>query len=176
MSRRLWLQHQVGEERSRQRKNTNSTVQSPSGVRHAAVKAWKDDSGRCRLAAYVTPSAASVDAVFSHCRTNLLPAMMPAVVLPLPALPRLPNGKTDIKSLPEPDWEALLGGERGKDAIALPLTETEILLSGIWASTLGIQLDKLSVDANFFTHLGGTSLKAGLINSSIRRALGSDMS
>ena len=88
--------------------------------------------------------------ILSHCRAHLLPAMMPAAVTPLKSLPRMPNGKTDDKALPEPDWcwagaplpQGDDGDGKGSSTIAGPSTETEILLTGIWASSLGLDFNK----------------------------------
>ena len=91
-----------------------------------------------------------MEVILSHCRANLLPAMMPMAVTPLKSLPRLPNGKTDGKALLEPDWvwaKAPLpagdsGEGKGSSATAGPSTKTEVLLTGIWAAALGVGSNK----------------------------------
>ncbi|HLM56823.1 MAG TPA: amino acid adenylation domain-containing protein, partial [Pyrinomonadaceae bacterium] len=81
-----------------------------------------------------------------------LPAhMIPSAFVMLDALPSLPSGKVDRKSLPHPDWT-----RAEKDgAYVAPRTPTEAKLAAIWARTLGVE--GASIHDNFF-ELGGDSI------------------
>ncbi|WIA36220.1 hypothetical protein OEZ86_007554 [Tetradesmus obliquus] len=149
------------------------------GVTHAAVKPWKDPNGCYRLAGYVAPDSIDLAAAEAHCRAKLLPAMVPAKLVSLPVMPRLPNGKTDVKSLAEPEWGVVQASSDADSssggAAAAPSTDMEELLADIWAGELKVQKSRFSMKSNFF-ELGGNSLRAGLVNSKIRRATGADIS
>ncbi|KAF6251173.1 hypothetical protein COO60DRAFT_1677209 [Scenedesmus sp. NREL 46B-D3] len=148
-----------------------------AGVTHVAVKPWKDANGAYRLAGYVAPDTVDLAAAEAHCRSKLLPAMVPAKLGSMPVMPRLPNGKIDVKSLEEPQWGAVPGGGsgRGSGEIAAPETDMEELLAGMWSEELKLDRASLSTKSNFFA-IGGNSLRAGLINSKIRHATGQDIS
>ena len=74
--------------------------------------------------------------------------MVPSALMRLDEMPQTPNGKTDVKSLPQP----VLSHET---AYSEPVTREEKILCDIFSNVLS--LDKVSADANFFD-LGGTSL------------------
>lgn len=149
------------------------------GVTHAAVKPWKDAAGAYRLVGYVAPDSVDLSATDAYLRSKLLPAMVPSQLVALEQMPRLPNGKIDVKSLEEPAWGAAAAADatEGGDsaASAAPATPLEQLMAEAWAEVLHMPMDKVDVNANFF-QLGGSSLRAGLINSKVRRATGFDIS
>ena len=74
--------------------------------------------------------------------------MVPTAYKQMDKMPITPNGKTDIKNLPEP--ELALSGD-----YEAPANETEKIFCEIFANIL--QLDKVGATDNFF-ELGGTSL------------------
>ena len=74
--------------------------------------------------------------------------MVPTAYLQLAEMPMTPNGKTDLKNLPEPQLAA--GGE-----YVAPANDTERVFCDIFAGIL--KLDKVGATDNFF-ELGGTSL------------------
>jgi hypothetical protein len=53
-------------------------------------------------------------------------------------MPRLPNGKIDVKSLAEPEWGAAAGSTEGGGEAATPSTDMETLLADIWAAELKV--------------------------------------
>ena len=91
--------------------------------------------------------------------------MVPAVFVPLDALPLMPNGKVDRGALPEPDRTRL---EPGKTFVA-PRNALERQLSHLWEEVLGIR--PIGVTDNFF-ELGGHSLAAVRLFALIEKRLG----
>ena len=79
---------------------------------------------------------------------SLTQYMVPTAYLQLAEMPMTPNGKTDLKNLPEPQLAA--GGE-----YVAPANDTERVFCDIFAGIL--KLDKVGATDNFF-ELGGTSL------------------
>ena len=69
------------------------------GVEQAIAVAVPDATGMKRLVSYVTPATANPSAITMHCRTLLVPAMVPSVVMALEAFPLMPNGKVDMRAL-----------------------------------------------------------------------------
>jgi amino acid adenylation domain-containing protein len=94
---------------------------------------------------------------------KLPPYMVPSYFIPVDKIPLTPNGKIDRKALPEP-------AQKTGQGYMAPRNEVEEILTGIWAEVLGIEKDKISIDANFFD-LGGHSLKATMMVSKIRKLL-----
>jgi acyl carrier protein len=76
-------------------------------------------------------------------------------------IPLNPNGKVDRKALPKPD---IIPGE----SFVAPGNEIEEKMAAIWSEVLGIEKDKISVDANFFDS-GGHSLKVMVMIARIHK-------
>ena len=127
-----------------------------AGVKSVVAAAVAHGNGVKHLVGYVTPAIVNPDDVLAHCRQNLLPAMVPSIVLALDALPLLPNGKVDIKSLPAPDWSGVLG--ESVEYIA-PTDDIESAVQSAFAEVLGRPAEDISMLSGFFA-LGGTSLQA----------------
>ena len=106
-------------------------------------------SGKEHLCAYFTADR-SIDIadMKAEISKSLTQYMVPTAYLQLEKMPMTPNGKTDLKALPEPqlavsgDYEA-------------PANDTERAFCDIFAGIL--QLDRVGATDNFF-ELGGTSL------------------
>jgi thioester reductase-like protein len=79
---------------------------------------------------------------------SLTQYMVPTAYLQLKEMPMTPNGKTDVKALPEPQLAVT-------SAYTEPVNETERIFCDIFANIL--QMDKIGATDNFF-ELGGTSL------------------
>lgn len=58
---------------------------------------------------------------------------MPHDIPPPPSPLQLPNGKADLKSLPEPDWNAIAAAR----IYTAPADELEAALARIWKEALG---------------------------------------
>jgi amino acid adenylation domain-containing protein/non-ribosomal peptide synthase protein (TIGR01720 family) len=124
-------------------------------VKEAVVIAREDTPGNKRLVAYVVPaqSVASMNTELRAFLAKRLPAyMIPAVFVPLEALPLTPNRKVDRQALPIPESSL-----PASDSAVAPRTATEEQLASIWAKLLG--RDRVGIEENFF-ELGGHSLLA----------------
>ena len=86
---------------------------------------------------------------------QLPPYMVPSYFIQLEKMPVTPEGETDRKVLSALDIEGI-HQDQGFEAPANPIEEK---LAEIWHELLGIEKDKISINANFFD-LGGHSLKA----------------
>ncbi|HTG36439.1 MAG TPA: non-ribosomal peptide synthase/polyketide synthase [Thermoanaerobaculia bacterium] len=136
-------------------------------VREAVVVATADQ----RLVGYVVAAAGvevSPAELRAHLATTLPEYMVPAVFVPLEALPLSPNGKVDRRALPAPGTAASSGAE----AFASPRTPLEELIAGVWSEVL--KVGKVGRDDNFF-ELGGHSLLATRVLSRLRETLDIDV-
>jgi amino acid adenylation domain-containing protein len=133
-------------------------------VRETAVLLREDAPGDPRLTAYVaTVDGDSVDpAELRDCLRAQVPEhMIPAVFVPVPALPRTPSGKLDRAALPAPEASSRPATAR----YAPPRSSIEEMLAGIWSTLL--RVDRIGVEENFFD-LGGHSLLATQVLSRVR--------
>jgi amino acid adenylation domain-containing protein len=129
------------------------------GVREAVVVARSDGSSAPqRLIAYLV-GGAEADALREQLRERLPEHLVPAAFVPLPALPRTPNGKVDRKALPEPSQQP------AGDAYVAPRSPLEEVLAGMWAELLG--LERVGVRDDFFA-IGGQSLLAAQLIAQVR--------
>jgi amino acid adenylation domain-containing protein len=124
-------------------------------VKACAVMALPGPGMDKRLVAYVVPHNGACDAadLRQHLQYTLPDYMVPAVFLPLDALPVTANGKLDRAALPLP------GNARPDLArpFRAPRGELETALCAAFAAVLG--LDSVGADDGFF-ELGGDSLLA----------------
>jgi hypothetical protein len=88
--------------------------------------------------------------------------MVPAVFVPLAALPLTASGKLDRKALPAPDLTST-------EAYVAPRTPTEETIARIWSTLL--RVERVGADDDFFA-LGGHSLLATQVVSRVRAELG----
>jgi amino acid adenylation domain-containing protein len=134
-------------------------------VREAVVLAREDTPGDRRLVAYVViPAGAAVDDLRTFLSGSLPEYMLPAAFVPLPDLPRTPNGKLDRARLPAPDRARPASAA----AYAAPRNPLEITLSHIWGEVLS--LNQVGIHDNFFT-LGGHSILVTQLVSRLRESL-----
>jgi acyl carrier protein len=143
-------------------------------VRHPAVRACAADvrevaPGDRGIAAWLVPADPARPSpepaeLRAFLETGLPAHMIPAVFLPLAALPLMPSGKVDRKALP---WErsGALGAGAEK---APPRTPLEESLAELWRELLGIE--QVGRDDDFFV-LGGHSLLATRLISRLRDRL-----
>ncbi|HEV7519120.1 MAG TPA: phosphopantetheine-binding protein, partial [Thermoanaerobaculia bacterium] len=137
-------------------------------VRNAAVLCRPGPGGNPRLIAYVVPhqGAAVPDDLRAFLRAKLPEHMVPAVFVPMPALPLNANGKLDLEAFPEP--------ETGRDeaSFVAPAGPVEEMVAQIWAKVL--DLPQVGAGDNFFD-LGGHSLLATQVVNRIRRNFAVDL-
>ncbi|MFC6882172.1 amino acid adenylation domain-containing protein [Actinomadura yumaensis] len=132
-------------------------------ARHAAVADVAVVVRDERLIAYVVPKEEQEfdgQALRKFVGKDLPDYMVPAVVVPLDALPLTVNGKLDRKALPDPVIAAAVSSRE-------PRTEQEEILAGLFAEVLG--LERVGVDDGFFD-LGGDSIIAIQLVSRARQS------
>ena len=106
-------------------------------------------NGKEHLCAYYTANREiAPDALKAEISKSLTQYMVPTAYLQLKEMPMTPNGKTDVKALPEPQLAI-------SAAYEAPTNDTERTFCDIFADIL--QMDKVGATDNFF-ELGGTSL------------------
>ena len=106
-------------------------------------------NGKEHLCAYYTADREiAPDALKAEISKSLTQYMVPTAYLQLKEMPMTPNGKTDVKALPEPQLAI-------STAYEAPANDTERTFCDIFADIL--QMDKVGATDNFF-ELGGTSL------------------
>nr|APZ78729.1 nonribosomal peptide synthetase [Myxococcus sp.] len=129
------------------------------GVHDAAVIVDGDGSREKRLVAYVVPESAPIDALPAFLARDLPEYMVPALFMPLAALPRTPSGKVDRRGLPAPVQAEQV------EASSQPRTPTETAVTQAFEQVLG--RSHIDLDQDFF-RLGGHSLLAMQVVARIR--------
>ena len=127
-----------------------AALAAQDGIKNAVVKIAQI-KGIEHLCAYFTADRPiDIPALKTELGKTLTRYMVPTAYKQMERMPITPNGKTDLKNLPEP--ELALSGE-----YEAPANETERIFCDIFARIL--QLDKVGATDNFF-EMGGTSLVA----------------
>ncbi len=136
-------------------------------VTEVVVVVREDRPGDQRLVAYFTPSSNAAPGLVRTLRSELREAlpeyMVPSHFVVLAAIPLMPNGKVDRKSLPAPDLEGMVT----ETEHVAPQTPTESQIAGIWSEALGVAAP--GIHDNFFD-LGGHSLTAAQVVTTLRSA------
>jgi amino acid adenylation domain-containing protein len=127
----------------------------------AAASVMRD--GEAHLVAYVSGKARP-EALAARLRARLPEHMRPSLIVALPALPRLANGKIDRLNLPAPEWRARRYEE--------PRSATERALAALWSEIL--REDRIGRADNFFER-GGHSLSAAKLVAKIRTNLNANL-
>ncbi|TDC90751.1 amino acid adenylation domain-containing protein [Nonomuraea deserti] len=121
------------------------------------------DGSAAQLVAYVVGAGPDPVRLRAHLAETLPAYMIPARFVPLDRLPLTANGKVDRRRLPAPSAAPEAGGTR-----AAPSTDTERLVSAVWADVLGGA--DFGIDDDFFD-AGGHSLLAIKVVARLRREL-----
>ncbi|MFM0502670.1 amino acid adenylation domain-containing protein [Paraburkholderia caffeinilytica] len=144
----------------------NVLVTQPGVAEAVAIVRGEQDAKR--LFAYVVAAphgpVPDGDALRDALSQTLPSYMVPAAIAVLDALPTLPNGKLDRKSLPS--LEAVAA------AYVAPATPLEAIVAEVWQAVLG--LERVGASDDFFA-LGGHSLLALQVAARLQRALGRDV-
>ena len=118
------------------------------GVKKVVILIRKLNDKEHLCAYYTADRDIAPDVLKAEISKSLTQYMVPTAYLQLKEMPMTPNGKTDVKALPEP--QLALSGE-----YEAPANDTERTFCDIFAKIL--QMDKVGATDNFFD-LGGTSL------------------
>lgn len=150
-------------------------LRSVRGIDNCCVVARPYPKTDLALIAYICVGdarTAPMDAAIRSAIRHMLPEIMiPSQFCRLDRIPTSPNGKIDRSALPDP--RTFVDANREKQAVSLQLSETEQVLTHLWATALGG--DPIGLDDNFF-RLGGNSLQAVVLVSEISSHFGVDLS
>lgn len=137
------------------------------GFAHTVVIARDSANGDKHLACYVVPETVppDIEGLRAHARALLPEYMVPASFTILGALPLTPSGKLDRGALPVAVFQASPDYHE-------PTTPRQELLCSLFAEVLGVPWVGLT---DSFFELGGESLMAMRLISSIKAALGIDL-
>lgn len=137
------------------------------GISEAVVLARSTGGDDRRLVAYVVYEAGA-EMTASEVRRSLnarLPRyMVPPIVVEMPNLPRLTNGKLDRRSLPDPFAQSAEPSRH-----VPPAAGVETTLAAIWSDVLSIE--RIGAADNFF-ELGGHSLLTLRVSKAVEAELG----
>ena len=145
------------------------------GVVRAVAMAREDRPGDVRLVAYVVPAPAveiGDAALAAHLRQHLPDYMVPQHFVRLPAIPLLPNGKVDRKSLPAPESvPASAAASVAVEAPPVPSAPRDAMQARVLKAMEDILgRPGLGVDEDFF-EAGGHSLLAARLCARLGREL-----
>jgi len=133
------------------------TIRKSNSVEDAVVTIKKENMGDERLVAYITvknnQEKIDIKTLRKFIGSELPDYMIPSMFVILDSFPITPNGKVDMKALPEPSLDL----SYLNDSYVAPNTAMEKELVQIWSEILGIE--KIGIDDDFFD-LGGESFKA----------------
>ncbi len=118
------------------------------GMKKVVILIRKLNDKEHLCAYYTADREIAPDALKAEISKSLTQYMVPTAYLQLKVMPMTPNGKTDVKALPEPQLAVT-------SAYVAAANETEQKFCDIFADIL--QMDKVGATDNFF-ELGGTSL------------------
>ena len=121
---------------------------SVEGMKKVVIMIRKLNDKEHLCAYYTADHEIAPDALKAEISKRLTQYMVPTAYLQLAEMPMTPNGKTDVKALPEPQLAV-------SSAYVAPANDTEKAFCDIFAGIL--QMDKVGATDNFF-ELGGTSL------------------
>ncbi|MEU6075489.1 amino acid adenylation domain-containing protein [Micromonospora sp. NPDC047074] len=142
-----------------------AAIRTHPGVEGAVVVAHRGSGDReDRLVAYVAAAAGAIDVpgLREHLGERLPSYMVPAIFVPLDAIPMTGNGKVDRRALPDPG----AGGTLDQTGQVAPRSPLEQLMAEAWGAALGVEA--LGVHDNFFA-LGGDSIRAIRAVGALRR-------
>ena len=118
------------------------------GMKKVVILIRKINDKEHLCAYYTADREIAPDALKAEISQSLTQYMVPTAYLQLSEMPMTPNGKTDVKALPEPQLAVT-------SAFVEPANDTERAFCDIFAGIL--QMDQVGATDNFF-ELGGTSL------------------
>ncbi|KAL4995961.1 hypothetical protein BDV10DRAFT_187567 [Aspergillus recurvatus] len=148
-------------------------------AKHTAVVAVSRGEKQMRLAAVIEfeYGREPESVVFTQLKktlSSLLPSyMVPSLYIPVAHVPLTVSGKLDrraikemVEGVPAGELDQYFAGESSGSRVP-PSSEMEKALQRIWASALGVELDTIGADDDFF-QLGGDSVVAMHISAASR--------
>jgi len=142
-------------------------VLSAAAVLHDCGPPQAPAPGGPRLVAfYVTESGEPLVEPRVRLAEQLPSYMMPSVFARLDAMPTLSNGKIDRRALARLPLQPEVPGPA-----SAPLTPAERQVAEIWARVLGVPVESIGLDSDFFG-LGGHSLLVTAVRGALARELG----
>lgn len=126
------------------------------GVKDALVVVHNRDAehGEPSIIAYLlTDSGEEISGATAYLRQFLTDAMMPQLLIPVPQFPVTPNGKVDLRALPQPEEYA----KRGAAGYIAPRSDIGREIAEVWRSVLAVE--RIGIHDSFF-RLGGDSIRA----------------
>lgn len=145
-----------------------AALEDHEAVERAAVVPRDRAGGDKYLCAYVV-GAVDVDALTAHLGERVPHYMVPTAILEVAEIPQTPNGKLDVRALPDP---FAAGAEEA--APAAPRDDLEEEVAAIWEETLGVDRDRVRDDSDFH-RLGGDSMALLRMLAAVSsRVIGSD--
>ena len=146
-----------------------SKLNAYDGVAAAAVAVKKDSSGQEQLVGYVVMKemlCINESEMRAELAKTLPSYMVPAGIVMLQEMPRMPSGKINRKALPVPEWLKQETISESEGALDLNAPVSARMLAILHKMFPGRTID-LSMD--FFNDLGGHSLLAAAFVSRLRR-------
>ena len=143
-----------------------SLLLQDENVLSAACAIRQDHQEQTRIVAYIVPrknATVNREALQSRLRDNLPAYMIPAIIEEISELPKLPSGKIDRVSLPQPKST----GSATRSDLKAPRKEIEGLILATWSRLF--PSIPISTDDNFFLDLGGHSLLVARMVSDLRK-------
>lgn len=116
------------------------------------AKDRKEGDQKYLVGYYVADAAILSSSIRRFMQSHLPDYMIPSRLIPINKLPVTASGKLDTKALPRAE-------EENDVEIVAPRNEVERILCEIWSELLGLSVDDVSVNSDFFG-LGGDSLKS----------------
>ena len=125
------------------------TLRTHPEVEEAIVLPTKTSNNEFLIAYIVQTQTADLENIKDYMKHKLPEHMLPSVYQFIPEIPLTKNNKVDIEALPRPD-EIVKHSSEDIDYL-------QSLIMNIWADTLNIDEDTISLEDNFFV-LGGHSI------------------
>jgi amino acid adenylation domain-containing protein len=147
-----------------------SMLRQHKGIADALVASRDNGLGEKRLIGYVISKNGPPSPIElrDFLKTKLPLYMVPTQFVTLQQFPLTPNGKVDIRRLPDPENDRV-----SSQPYVAPATADEKALAEIWGEVL--MLKQVGADDHFFD-LGGDSLSATRAFARINTAFGTDLS
>lgn len=142
-----------------------SIIDTHSEIKESIVIAMgsKGEKHLCAYVVFKSNKSENIQLLKSYLSEHLPDYMRPSFIIKIDSIPLTSNGKTDYKSLPDPEI-------KGEFYVA-PTTSLERKLVNIWSEVLNLKSNEISISESFF-ELGGHSLKVIALVSQIQKELG----